>query len=201
MTEPRTYKVLLLEPSEIVSAGFRKILTGTEFRLTGAERPNDLSSALEHIRVLDPDIVVVNPSVFDIARRSSLRAVYPQLRGTVLVAIAYSVYGEDMLREFDGAINIFDTQAQVVRKLRQAFEQNGRSAQSESYELSDREREILISIARGKTNKEIAEIHSISIHTVISHRKNISRKTGIKTIAGLTVYALLNNMIAESDMA
>ena len=42
-------------------------------------------------------------------------------------------------------------------------------------------------------------MYCISIHTVISHRKNISRKTGIKTIAGLTVYALLNNMISETD--
>ena len=44
-------------------------------------------------------------------------------------------------------------------------------------------------------NKEIADQYNISIHTVISHRKNISRKTGIKTVAGLTVYALLNGLI------
>ena len=44
-------------------------------------------------------------------------------------------------------------------------------------------------------NKEIADLYSISIYTVITHRKNITRKTGIKTVAGLTVYALLNNLI------
>ncbi len=44
-------------------------------------------------------------------------------------------------------------------------------------------------------NKEIADRYNISIYTVISHRKNITRKTGIKTVAGLTVYALLNNLI------
>ena len=44
-------------------------------------------------------------------------------------------------------------------------------------------------------NKEIADLYNISIHTVITHRKNITRKTGIKTVAGLTVYALLNNLI------
>ena len=53
---------------------------------------------------------------------------------------------------------------------------------------------------RGLTNREIADQYFISIHTVISHRKNITRKTGIKTIAGLTVYALLNNMISEADL-
>ena len=62
-------------------------------------------------------------------------------------------------------------------------------------ELSAREKDILVSVAKGKLNKEIADEHNISIHTVITHRKNITRKTGIKTVAGLTVYALLNGLI------
>ena len=62
-------------------------------------------------------------------------------------------------------------------------------------ELSDREKEILVCVARGMLNKEIADQNNISIHTVISHRKNITRKIGIKTVAGLTVYAILNGLI------
>ena len=46
----------------------------------------------------------------------------------------------------------------------------------------------------------IADLMNISIHTVISHRKNITRKTGIKSVSGLTVYALLNNLIDESEL-
>ena len=61
--------------------------------------------------------------------------------------------------------------------------------------LSPREKEILICVAKGMINKEIADALNISIHTVITHRKNITQKTGIKTVAGLTVYALLNNML------
>ena len=61
--------------------------------------------------------------------------------------------------------------------------------------LSPREKEILVCVAKGMLNKEIADEMNISIHTVITHRKNITRKTGIKTVAGLTVYALLNNLI------
>ena len=61
--------------------------------------------------------------------------------------------------------------------------------------LSPREKEILVCVAKGMINKEIADALNISIHTVISHRKNITRKTGIKTVAGLTVYALLNNLL------
>jgi regulator of cell morphogenesis and NO signaling len=62
-------------------------------------------------------------------------------------------------------------------------------------ELSDREIEILVSVAQGLLNKEIADKHNISINTVITHRKNITRKTGIKTVAGLTVYAILNGYV------
>ena len=66
---------------------------------------------------------------------------------------------------------------------------------AERLELSDREKEILVSVAQGLLNKEIADKHHISINTVITHRKNITRKTGIRTVPGLTVYAILNNLI------
>ena len=65
----------------------------------------------------------------------------------------------------------------------------------ERAELSEREKEILVSVAQGLLNKEIADKHNISINTVITHRKNITRKTGIRTVPGLTVYAILHNLI------
>ena len=61
--------------------------------------------------------------------------------------------------------------------------------------LSAREKEILVGVAQGLLNKEIAAKYNISIHTVITHRKNISSNTGIKSIAGLTAYAILNNLV------
>ncbi len=66
-------------------------------------------------------------------------------------------------------------------------------------ELSDRELDIVREVALGKTNKEIADKLFISVHTVITHRKNITRKLGIKTVSGLTVYALLNKLIKMGD--
>ncbi len=66
--------------------------------------------------------------------------------------------------------------------------------------LSDRERTILRYVALGFTNKEIAERLFISTHTVITHRKNITRKIGIKTVSGLTVYALLNHLIETEEL-
>ncbi|MBR5720727.1 MAG: helix-turn-helix transcriptional regulator [Bacteroidales bacterium] len=65
---------------------------------------------------------------------------------------------------------------------------------SESYELSERETSVLILVAKGLSSKEIAENLNISVHTVNTHRKNITHKTGIKSVAGLAVYAMIHNL-------
>ena len=67
-------------------------------------------------------------------------------------------------------------------------------------QLSDREQDILKTVALGYSNKEIADELHISINTVITHRKNITEKLGIKTIAGLTVYAMLNGIITPEEV-
>ena len=65
----------------------------------------------------------------------------------------------------------------------------------ESEELSDRERDVLVQVVRGLSNKEIADVLCISMHTVISHRKNITRKLNIHSTAGLTIYAIVNKLV------
>ena len=65
----------------------------------------------------------------------------------------------------------------------------------ESEELSDRERDVLVQVVRGLSNKEIADVLCISMHTVISHRKNITRKLNIHSTAGLTIYAIVNKFV------
>ena len=62
-------------------------------------------------------------------------------------------------------------------------------------ELSDREKDVLIQVVRGLSNKEIADVLFISTHTVISHRKNIARKLNIHSTAGLTIYAIVNKLV------
>ena len=80
------------------------------------------------------------------------------------------------------------------------FVKNDKQKKNEDVELSKRETDVLIAIAKGMMNKEIADQMNLSVHTVISHRKNITRKTGIKSVSGLTVYALLNNLIDENEL-
>lgn len=66
------------------------------------------------------------------------------------------------------------------------------------HDLSAREIEVLILITKGLINKEIAEKLNISLTTVISHRKNITEKLGIKSVPGLTIYAVMNGYV-EAD--
>ena len=65
-------------------------------------------------------------------------------------------------------------------------------------DLTPREREVLVLLVQGLINKEIADRLHISLTTVISHRKNITEKLGIKSISGLTIYAVMNGFI-EAD--
>ena len=65
----------------------------------------------------------------------------------------------------------------------------------ETEELSEREKDVLIQVVRGLSNKEIADVLCISQHTVISHRKNITRKLNIHSTAGLTIYAIVNKLV------
>lgn len=69
---------------------------------------------------------------------------------------------------------------------------------AESHDLSAREIEVLVLITKGYINKEIADRLNISLTTVISHRKNITEKLGIKSVSGLTIYAVMNGYI-EAD--
>ena len=62
-------------------------------------------------------------------------------------------------------------------------------------ELSDREKDVLIQVVKGLSNKEIADVLCISQHTVVSHRKHITRKLNIHSSAGLTIYAIVNKLI------
>lgn len=72
--------------------------------------------------------------------------------------------------------------------------------EEEGYILGKREREIIALVAKGLSNKEIAEKLCISVHTVATHRRNICSKLEIHSSAGLTVYAILNGIVDIKDL-
>jgi regulator of cell morphogenesis and NO signaling len=66
--------------------------------------------------------------------------------------------------------------------------------------LSDREKEIVRCVVCGLTNKEVADKLYISVNTVLTHRKNISRKLNIHSVSGLTIYAIVNKLVSLNDV-
>lgn len=88
----------------------------------------------------------------------------------------------------------------VVKRLENSFEKiaaetTPEPAEEEPEHLSEREKDVLVEVVNGLSNKEIADKLFISIHTVITHRKNIARKLHIHSPAGLTIYAIANKLV------
>ncbi|MBQ0048253.1 MAG: helix-turn-helix transcriptional regulator [Prevotellaceae bacterium] len=67
-------------------------------------------------------------------------------------------------------------------------------------QLSDREKEIVVCVAKGMANKEIAEKLYLSVNTVTTHRRNIARKLNIHSPAGITIYAIMNKLVTLEEV-
>ena len=195
----KTRKVLLIIPSIVVAKGLESIFDNQgEFEVAGILP--DLGRGSEtRLRNVEADVIIIDPTVFSYAERSNGRSWLSDNSDAAAVALQTGLNDEETLRQFDETISLYDEPTTIIRKLRTAVEGRQESAKGEGEELSSREKEILVCVAKGMLNKEIADQFNISIYTVITHRKNITRKTGIKTVAGLTVYALLNNLIDVGD--
>ena len=195
--EAQPYRVLIIEPSQIVQAGLSTLI--------GQCKNFTVVSVLPDLSFLKPspndaiDIILVDPSVINYDHRTDMRATLAIQGRTLVFAISYTPYEEQIMYQYDGCIFLHDSKEAILKKFNTALEQAKHSPRTENNELSQRERSILTAVAQGKTNKEIADEFNLSIYTVVTHRKNISNKLGINTISGLTVYAILNKLIDVTD--
>ena len=197
MSSSEKYKILLIEPSEIIAAGFKAVVSkSVEFEIV-----NTLSNLSYYTPTQSHcDIIVINPAVINYNERFDIRSYFSSENEDLsIVALTNSGYEENVMRQYDGCINIYDNSARIVQKLHSAIEEAKQLPKNELNELSIRGRDIVVAVAEGKTNKEIADEYNISVYTVISHRRNISRKLGINSIPGLTVYAIMNKLIDITD--
>ena len=89
-------------------------------------------------------------------------------------------------------------QSDVTRNISDMVFKAGTGQDSDA--LSDREKDVIISLVQGMSNKEIADHLFISVNTVITHRRNIARKLQIHSPAGLTIYAIVNGLVDISSV-
>lgn len=106
---------------------------------------------------------------------------------------------EDKL--FVPAVKLIETRLKSNDQILYTDESNNETADKEKVEvLSDREKDIIVCITKGMNNKEIADYLFLSVHTVTTHRRNISNKLQIHTTAGLIIYAIANKLINIEDI-
>ena len=185
--------VLIAEPSDIIREGLMSLLGDEDFSFLAPMRDlsTDLPQRLPHIQ---PDILVMNPNLLQSPAKMNLAAIMQARPQMAVVALVYQYVEPNLLQSFKTVIDIREQGSKIPQILRECC-QDGDDPADENYDLSERESEVLVLVAQGSSSKEIADKLNISIHTVNTHRKNITRKTGIKSVAGLAVYAMLHNLV------
>lgn len=116
---------------------------------------------------------------------------------STIIPIFESKTEHDKYTNFKTYISIYDEKKQIIEAVQRAIDtiSTEMPVNHQLNELSEREKIVLQLIAKGFSSKVIAIKLGISIQTVSTHRKNISGKLNIKTVSGLTVYAIINNLI------
>lgn len=97
-------------------------------------------------------------------------------------------------------LNPNQDESSIIEDIRLILSLYSKSEETPQVELSQREIDVLRLIALGHLNKEIADNLSISINTVLSHRKNITAKLGIRSVSGLSYYAIMHGYISDCDI-
>ena len=192
-------RIIICEASEIITNGLYEIIQG----MSGFDvvmRLDSPESLTEKLLVSDANILIINPLLLGFNGQNMVSQWVKENPQLVCIALVTTYMEESALKNFDGIIGINDSKLKVINKLNQIAQSSDKNEKPDDVELSKREIDVLVAVAKGLMNKEIADQMNISIHTVISHRKNITRKTGIKSVSGLTVYALLNNLIDETEV-
>lgn len=194
-------KIAIAEPSLLVRCGLETLLKRlTGFRLQLMEIPV-MENLQESLRIYKPDILIVNPVLPGCAALPRLKEEYewPDMK---YFALVYTAFDPAWLKFYDDQISIYDSLDALKHKLERLNpeETDSNEANEKQQALSVREKEIVMGVVKGMTNREIAGKLFLSTHTVITHRRNIARKLQIHSASGLTIYALVNKLVELSEI-
>jgi len=191
----KTINILIADSSYFVNNGLSELLEKSINKI----KIEIVYSLIEMTKLKDKgynfDIIIINPSFIQYNRKefSSLKKIY---NSTIWIGLIYSFYNKEITEQFDSLIYVDDLPEVVIKTINTVSDRKKDSLKNFKKEyLTDREIEVLKLLTEGNSNKEIAYKLKISTHTVITHRKNISHKTGIKTVSGLTLFAVINKII------
>lgn len=188
--------IAVVEPSVIAYEGFSNLILRAE-RNTHVYWLSDLEELFDLAEKSSLDIIIINPNLVQNKLSCFLRFKdeYPRI---FYLAFLYAHFDAEIMQHFHDKISIFDKLETITKKLNShAVSDNRKTARKH---LSEREIDVLVQLVNGLSNKEIAEELNISVHTVISHRKNIVDKTGIKSLPGLTIFAISQNISSVNSI-
>ena len=190
MKNNEAIRIAIAETSVIIRGG----LTAALKRLPNVKvQPIELLSQY-------PEMLIVNPTFGDYFDVNKFReeTAGKKIR---LIALVTSFVDASLLTKYDESISIFDDLDILSKKIHGLLNLASEEEELDNQEtLSQREKEIVVCVVKGMTNKEIAENLFLSIHTVITHRRNISKKLQIHSAAGLTIYAIVNKLVTLNDV-
>ncbi|GHV49486.1 helix-turn-helix transcriptional regulator [Bacteroidia bacterium] len=195
-------KIAIAESSPVIRAGVEvqlKKLPGFRFQFIEIEKHELL---IDSLRKHKPDVLLVNPLLMQGLTLQQLRNDSGCLP-VKCIALLHYLADKALLRLFDEQISIYDSPGEIKQKLDSLYAEKlqSQAGNDEQRSLSTREKEIVVCVVKGMTNRAIAGQLFLSTHTVITHRRNIARKLQIHSVSGLTVYAIVNKLVELSEVS
>ncbi len=194
----RKYRIIIIDPSEITREGLKLLLEKNAQLRVVYTLPGLQAFENKHIQQHKFEIIIFNPAVIQFHSAFDVKDLFVNYPDACLIALQTQCIHEAILARFSGTINIYDEGSLLPNKLLHIIEaanSHNDTAKADGISLSAQERKVLIGLAKGLSSKEIADEMSLSTHTIVSYRKNIMQKTAIKTVSGLTLYALFNKLL------
>ena len=193
-------KIAVAETSVIIRSGLTTVLKRLPNLNVVPIEVSSPESLQSYIHLHTPDVLIVNPTFGGWFNLPAFKAENGKVE-TKYLALVCSVIDNNALKEYDESIAICDDIEVITAKINRLLhteEEDEKDSEQET--LSQREKEIITCVVKGMTNKAIADQLYLSIHTVITHRRNIARKLQIHSPAGLTIYAIVNKLVELQDI-
>lgn len=157
-------RVILIIPSDIIARGLESILTEQGDFLV-QENLVDFSRGSEaKLRNLSPDVVIVDPAVFDYQSRKESRILIADSCDASVLALEGPSVTDDILKQYDGAISVYDDMACVARKVNAAIDSKQPDMVADGNELSAREKEILVCRPGNAQQGDSGQVQPVHLH-------------------------------------